>query len=409
MVPSAFVTLEQLPLTPNGKINRQALPQPSQIVSELSGALVAPRNMLELQLIQIWEDILDVRPLGIKDNFFDLGGHSMLAMRLMTRIEKSFGYKLPLASLFQGATVENLAGLLSQDTGTPSWSTLVPIQPLGSRRPFFCIHPAGGDVLCYYHLARHLGQDQPFYGLQAPNLIEIAQHGDNYTRIEDRAAHYIEEMRGVQPEGPYMMGGWSLGGVIAFEMAQQLRRQNQEVALLAMFDSVPPVIIVGTDPADTLAVLAREMASQAGKVLALSSDDLAGLDPVDQYSYVLEQLKIAEVVSPDTDHSAAVLRISHLLKGFNIRIDAYQSYAPQLYHGLITLFKANINPGHLKDEALREMVAVMRDPTHRWGEFAAQAVKTIAVAGYHETMLSEPDVCVLAERLSECIQNTKVD
>ena len=330
----------------------------------------------------------------------------MLAMRLMNRIEKRFGQQLPLASLFQNATVESLAGLLRRQTGSPPWSTLVPIQPLGSRRPFFCIHPIGGDVLCYYHLARRLGQDQPFYGLQAPNLIEIAQHGDNYSRIEDRAAHYIEEMRSVQPEGPYLLGGWSFGGIVAFEMAQQLQKENQAVALLAMLDSVPPVIPLNHDPAETLTVLARELASQAGKVLELSAADLAGLEPTEQYRYVLEQLELAEVISY-SDRDAAVLRISRLLKGFTTRMDAYQNYVPQLYNGRITLFKADINPGHLKDERLRDMIAIMRDPTHRWAEFAWQAVQTEIVACYHETMLLEPVVSVLAERLSACIYNTE--
>jgi thioesterase domain-containing protein len=261
-------------------------------------------------------------------------------------------------------------------------------------------------VLCYYHLARRLGQEQPFYGLQAPNLIEIAENGDNYSRIEDRAAHYIEEMRSVQPEGPYLLGGWSFGGVVAFEMAQQLQRGNQAVALLAMLDSMPPVISLNRDPVEALTVLAREVASQAGKVVELSSADLVGLEPTEQYRYVLEQLKLAEVVSY-SDPDAAVLRISRLLKGFTTRMDAYQNYVPQLYHGCITLFKADINPGHLKDERLRDMIAVMRDPTHRWAELTSQAVQTEIVAGYHETMLSEPAVSVLAERLSACIHNTE--
>ncbi|HYN80431.1 MAG TPA: AMP-binding protein, partial [Gemmatimonadaceae bacterium] len=170
MVPSAFVMLHELPLTPNGKVDRRALPVPDQERPELERAFLAPRDTLELQLTKMWEKVLGVEPIGVKDNFFDLGGHSLLAVRLFAQIEKSFGRNLPLATLFQAPTIEQLADILRQQGWTSRWSSLVPIQPGGSKPPFYCMHAGGGQVFFYRDLAHRLGPDQPFYGLQIRTL-----------------------------------------------------------------------------------------------------------------------------------------------------------------------------------------------------------------------------------------------
>src|SRR5262249_1832473 len=156
------------------------------------------------------------------DNFFELGGHSLLAVRLMVKIRQATGKTLPLTSLFQGATVEHLASILHQKEGKFSHRSLVPIHPQGSKPPFFCVHPIGGNVLCYYELAQELGPDQPFYGLQSQGLDGLQPPEAD---IESMAAHYIQEIKTVQKEGPYHLGGWSMGGMIAFEMARQLKSQ----------------------------------------------------------------------------------------------------------------------------------------------------------------------------------------
>ena len=167
MVPAVVVLLDALPVTPNGKIDRRALPAPDRSRPELEKAFVAPRDDLERQLAHIWEEVLGVRPVGVTDNFFELGGHSLLAVRLFAVIEKRLGKKLPLTAVFQGATVEHLAGVLRQQATPGPQSSLVAIQPGGSKRPLFLVHPAGGHVFPYIHLAQFLGPDQPCYGLQA--------------------------------------------------------------------------------------------------------------------------------------------------------------------------------------------------------------------------------------------------
>ncbi|MEO1375162.1 MAG: amino acid adenylation domain-containing protein, partial [Cyanobacteria bacterium J06635_10] len=215
MVPSAFVTLDSLPLTPNGKVDRKALPAPA---IERDTVYTVPRTQSELQLTQIWSSVLNITQVGVKDNFFDLGGHSLLAVRLMSEIQKQFHKNLPLATLFQSPTIEQLALALVSDSFEELYKTLVPIQPNGSLPPLFCVPGAGGNVLYFHHLARYLGTNQPFYGLQAQGL-----DGETLPlkSIEEIATQYIQAIQTIQPTGPYFLAGHCFGGQIVFEMATQ--------------------------------------------------------------------------------------------------------------------------------------------------------------------------------------------
>ena len=233
MVPSAFVVLDDLPLTPNGKLDYQSLPAPNQ-TRDMDEPLVAPQTPLEKMLAQIWRQVLGVQAIGIKDNFFEIGGHSLLAVRLFVEIERKFKKRLPLSSLFERATIQHLASVISQPGSANDSSSLIAIQPHGSKLPFFCIHEFFGDVLCYMNLARHLGQDQPFYALQARGLDDGEEP---FADIVAMAKYYIDTIRTVQPQGPYALGGLCFGGIVAFEMAQQLRAKGEPVALVALLDS----------------------------------------------------------------------------------------------------------------------------------------------------------------------------
>ncbi|HEX2094384.1 MAG TPA: amino acid adenylation domain-containing protein, partial [Longimicrobiaceae bacterium] len=197
MVPSALVLLDALPLSPNGKIDRRALPAPGRAADE---AYVPPRDDLELRLVQLWEELLEVRPVGVRDDFFALGGHSLLAVRLAARVEQLTGVPFPVAGLFTRSTVERMAEVLRGGEAPRSGSTLVPIRTTGAARPLFFVHAAGGNVLSYVELSRHLGADQPFYGLRARGM----EDGEvPHSSVEEMAAEYLERLRAVQPEGPY--------------------------------------------------------------------------------------------------------------------------------------------------------------------------------------------------------------
>lgn len=236
MVPAAFIVLDRLPLLPSGKLDRLGLPAPAADAGQSSASHDRPRDLLELELIRIWQRLFNRQDIGRTDDFFKLGGHSLLAVRLAAEIDKLVGRVLPIAVLFQAATVETLTRWLTEEHWAPPWGSLVPLQPLGSKPPLFLMHGLYGGVYGYLGLTKLLAPDQPVYGLQAVGLDGRSPY---HTTLEEMAAHYAREIISFQHEGPCYLGGYSLSGLIAFEVAQQLHRLGRRVALLALFDSAP--------------------------------------------------------------------------------------------------------------------------------------------------------------------------
>jgi amino acid adenylation domain-containing protein len=239
MVPATVTTLEAFPLTPNGKVDRKALPEP---VRERSSGheLIAPRTDMERRLAATWERELDIHPIGVTDNFFDLGVNSIVAATLFAAIERDLGDGLALGAIFKAPTIETLAKLIEEGEGSSRWTSLIPIQPQGSRTPIFCIHGGAGTILHLARLARALGPEQPFYGLQSRGLYG----GSPPPRtVEKMATHYLSEMRQVHPGGPWLLGGYCFGSLVAFEIAQRLVAEGEEVRLLATFNGPSPLWI----------------------------------------------------------------------------------------------------------------------------------------------------------------------
>jgi aspartate racemase len=389
MVPSAFVFPDALPLTPNGKIDRRALPAPDQLKQEPGSTFVPPSDDLEIQLTKIWENVLGKKPIGVKDNFFDLGGHSLLAVRLFAQIEKTFGKNLPLATLFQAPNIEELANILRQKGWSVPWQTLVAIQPGGSKPPLFCIHPIGGNVLCYRDLAHYLGQEQPVYGLQA---IGLDGKQAPYKQVEDMAAHYIREIRALQPEGSYLLAGYSGAGIVAFEIAQQLVAGGQKVAVLALLDAYSPQSLV------------REL--PPGRSLYINFLNLLRLRPEDKLLYLKQKAvwlhgritrKIAKTFNlwmrrPSTEDSHPYALITEAFT------QAITDYVPQVYPGQATLFRTRHQP-----------TRVYYDPLFGWGSLVAGGLEICDVPGLHFTLLTEPCVQVLGEKLRACIDEALED
>ena len=230
MIP-AVVVLESLPLNENRKIDLVGLPAPS----EEGSAGGEPRNEVETQLLAIWKKVLQLDGLGIRDNFFDLGGHSLLAMRLLAETDTAFGQRLPVATIFRAPTVEQMAAIIGQHAKT-SWSSLVTLQPEGLRQPLFVVPGAYGYTLEYDDFARFLGSDQPVHVLQF-----VGFEGQKpIDRIEAIAEHFIREIRKVQSQGPYRLAGFCVGGIVAFEIAQQLIAAGEEPPLLALIETWHP-------------------------------------------------------------------------------------------------------------------------------------------------------------------------
>jgi surfactin family lipopeptide synthetase A len=379
MVPSAFVMLKAMPQTPNGKVNRRALPAPDQAALAPTAKFAAPKDATESRLVQIWETVLGVRPIGVRYNFFELGGHSLVAVKLMNRVEQAFGKNLPIATLLQAPTIEQLAAILRQEGWEPSWSCLVPIQTGGSKLPFFCVHGANGAVVRFYDLARYLGSNQPFYGLQAYGLDE---RNSCDTRAEDMAARYIKEIRSVQPEGPYLLGGYSMGGTVAFEMAQQLTAQGEERAVVVLFDTLCP--------APEGAAVSAEFAS--------ASSALAELFQIPARGWPAYLWRIATAPIRSIDRWLLVARLPRNVKKVrNACLQAEEDYRPRPYPGRVVLFRSSHKP-----------LAQTIDPRAGWSTYAADGLEIHEIKGNHENILLEPQVQSVGEQLRICLDQEMV-
>jgi thioesterase domain-containing protein/acyl carrier protein len=230
MTPSYFEFLEAMPLTANKKVDVQALPAPAPYHSD-ELVYVGPRDRVEVQLTALWQQVLEVPKIGIHDNFFDLGGHSLKAAQLFYLIEQVYGRHLPLATLFQAPTIAALTSVLTREQWAPPWQSLVAIQPSGSAIPIFLVPGVGGDILGFAQLARLLSQDHPVYGLQARGFDGKEPP---FISVPEMAKHYIAEICTCRPQGPYVILGACTGGLVAYEMAQQLVEQEEAVTLVIM-------------------------------------------------------------------------------------------------------------------------------------------------------------------------------
>ena len=390
MVPSAFVVLGSLPLNATGKVDWRALPHPALELAEASAGGARPRDTLELVLLKMWEDALGLRSIGLEDDFFELGGHSLLAVRLFADIEKSFGCSLPLATLFQAPTVTRLAAKMREKGWEAPWSSLVVIQRGTSERPpFFCVPGVGGNILGLYDLARHLGPDQPVYGLQARGLDGKAEP---LTRIEDIAARHIEEIKSVLPRGPFLLGGLSFGGSVAFEMARQLDLAGDRVALVVLFDSFAPA---PGGPARWISATRQWSTRLGARVANHARNLLFGPGRVDYFRGKALTLalrisgRIQKRIVP-VRGSKPLTRTLRDVREANHR--ARRKYVPRRYRGRLTLFRAAVRWS--ADSLARDM---------GWERLALGGVEIREVPGDHVNMMLWPQVALLAEQLRECI------
>jgi len=394
MVPAFLVALDEFPLTPNGKIDRAALPAPE--VSRAASRFVAPREPLELKIAAVWEQVLGIRPVGVKDNFFDLGGHSLLAVRLAALLEKETGQRVPLTTILRGPTVEQLAGILRREAPPRGYSALVPIQPSGARPAFFCVPGAGGNVIYLYNLARHLGPDQPFYGLQG---VGFEGEAPPQRSVEEMAAHYLRSVESLQPDGPYFLGGHSLGGWVAYEMAQQLARRGQEVALVAIIDTPTPTPTSAANRDVSGWTNARWMFELAGRIgqllnpdLDISLDALEALDGAAQLEYFRAALTEARLFPEE----AGPGQIRNVLEMFKAHTQIRYRIPDRPLPVRIALLRTQAEPPDRSADG---------DPSWGWSALAPTDVQF--VPGEHLSALRTPHVQVLADRLSLCLDDAQ--
>jgi len=391
MVPSTFVLLDALPQTPNGKLDRRALRAPGPATPEGQGSIIAPRDGLEGQLVEMWKGILEIASMGVQDDFFDLGGHSLLAVRLFAEIEKAFGIRLALATLLEAPTVEQLAAVLRERGQSASCASLVPLQPGGRRPPLFGVHGHSGEVLFYRDLSLRLGPDQPFFGLQAQGLCGKKSHRS----IEAMAAQYLRDLRSVQPRGPYLIGGYCLGAFVAFEMAQQLWARGEEVALLALFVGYAPERRQRTFSKRVLRLAARlsshlrqarSWRDRAKRAYLLKRAGAAARSFAEALGSWLWRLGY-ELFGGASNPPSWLVRN---MKEMTLR--AARSYVPRMYPGRMTVFLSGETPSGFS-----------LDPERDLDGLSAREVHVISVPGGTDTMMKEPYVGILSARLKDCL------
>ncbi|MEO8429874.1 MAG: amino acid adenylation domain-containing protein [Acidobacteriota bacterium] len=389
MVPSTIEILDAIPRTGSGKVDYAALPKPTGLQST-TAVRMGPRDDVEIRLAAIWEEVLGTPGIGISDDYFDLGGHSLLAARLFAQIGEAFDRYLPLATIFEAPTIERLARKLRDPGEVMAGSSLVLIQRGSPRRPpFFCVPGVGGNIVGYADLARQLGPDQTVYGLQAPGLDGKQAP---LTRVEDMAAYYVEEIRRVAPEGPYLLGGASFGGGVAFEMARQLDAAGQPVGLVALFDAFAP-----ESSSSWHAMVPGPFRSYATRISYHAKNLLFGSD---RSLYVVRKSRTLK-----RRVRSGIWRM--IYKSYRVRSKplplvlqdvreagylAHREYVPGVYRGRVTLFRAGVRSA--ADAPTADM---------GWSRFAEGGVEIRDVPGDHVDMLLRPQVELLAVQLRECI------
>ncbi|HLJ89395.1 MAG TPA: amino acid adenylation domain-containing protein [Candidatus Angelobacter sp.] len=429
MVPSAFVPLASLPLTANGKVDRSGLPSLDHLLVEADQqGFVAARDPLESGLADIWKEVLKVDRVGMHDNFFHLGGHSVLAVRLMAQVERRLGVDLPISALFENPTVERMASLLRIRGGAKKASALVPIQPKGGMPPFFWVHPVGGTVFCYAPLGRALEPEQPLYAFQSPtHLLDVPRSGLNAPdvpnngvpvpnvpvdvpigvpmndRLIQMASSYCRELTAFQPRGPYFLGGWSMGGVIVFEMARQLRAAGHEVAHLTIVDALAPVSgLTGTGSFETLAIFA--FAFDLGITLNglsredLNVEELIALSPAERFERIFERAKVERIVSEeDRTRVRALFELSEYnrlaLAGYSGLERSDPSHSGQSYQGNVLLLQAS------------ETVGPLDDPQWGWGRLVEGEVETHVIEGNHFSILTARSASEVVQIIQESVRH----
>ena len=436
MIPAAFVILKSFPLTNNGKIDRRALPKPDAADLVSTAPYVAPQTLVEKQLTSMWAEVLNLKQVGIDDNFFELGGHSLLAVQLVSKMEQIFDTSIPLATLLKAPSIKQLVHLLQSEGLKDAWSPLVPIQTGGLKPPLFCIHGGGCHVLIYRDLAIGLGAEQPVYGLQSPM---IDPKNPTALNTEKCATYYLQEIRLIQPQGPYYLAGLSAGGTIAFEIAQQLIAQNERVASLVMFDTYVPGsqkllptvsrFVSSLRYAMTISgprFLARYWQKQFGKqkvgavnttAITESTNSLLTLKKSRQGKNLDPEYPVKEISAKNNplehwmdrfseyvlEHSSWVFYQRLIYKGLiggeqlEQLHEAYTNvtkvYIPQAYSGKVALFKAaECPPGFKVDRKLG------------WGEIVTGDLEVHAIPGDHVSIMRSP---LLAKKLQDYLNKVQ--
>lgn len=395
MVPSAFVFIDQFPLTSGGKIDRKALPAPFEAAQDFTKIHIEPQTDIEKKLAGIWSDVLKIKRIGIDENFFDIGGHSILAVRLMIRIEKDLGVRLPLATFIDHCNIKDMAGLIANKVGPGMWGSLIPIRPGGTKPPLYLVHGAGLNLLLYTTIVSHMNPEQPVFGLQAKGLDGIDEPLDT---IEKIAAYYNEEILKTDKSGSYSLAGFSMGGHIAYEMARQLVSLNYKVSFLGVFDTV------SDDASDRHLPLGQRI---AGRMIRLHNQIIWNAKTFfkkpanEKEKFFASKLKsIIQKITKD-DYKLHPEGVSdgkqselpkYLHRVHKANDNAINNYILPEYSGKLHLFRALDQTFYIKDPV-----------AYGWAEYVKGGVFILDIPGSHSRIFAPPNDKYFAHALQRCM------
>ena len=390
MVPDSFVVMERFPYTVSGKVDKYALPLPEKTLSENASGYVMPENDTEAYLKSLWEDLLQVKNISTTDDFFDIGGTSLVAIEMVSRIEKDKGIELPIISVYEYGTVEKLAKLLLDGNSNVSSSPLVAIRATGNRPPVYLIPGDNLNVLVFSGVARSMSEEQPVFGFQPRGTDGKS---DPLTTIGAIAGYYIDAILQHNPQGPYAILGYSFGGYVAFEMAKQLKQLNREVSLLGIIDADARL---AENSFSWPVKIRRKIMRQFPKVLWIARSFIVDPRKVIDYQLISWNLRMKEQLESTTEYTPGGENFYVLRDKINaIHHKALSRYSLTEFDVKITLFRAKERPYFVDDFEYLS-----------WKKYAKDGVEVIPIDGDHSTMLAEPNCQMLGEKLEAALQQS---
>lgn len=389
MAPAQIVAVDSFPKTANGKVDRQALTHSlSTPTTVIEPGFVEASNRLEIGMAAVWAEALGIDEVAVTDNFFELGGNSLVMVKLIGKIHETFAIKLPMTAIGAAPTVKQPLRQIEDEGHEVSWPFLVPIREESDKPPFFIIHGLGGGIFDYYRLKPYLPPDRPLYAIQAPL--------EPYDNLEEMAGAYLKAIREVQPEGPYHLGGYCLGAVVAFEIAQQLKAVGSTTDFLALIESSPPRLPLGNPT-----VIANLIKQRAQRFIASRREEKTTFVR-NRCTNLTKRLHSAVTPKGDSDKGFATEVDDNLdLSGYpaayreivRIHFRALRDYQPQVYAGKATVFRGDDNHW------------TRQHPTLGWSEWIKGDLHTVAIAGTHHNTLHEPQVADLGRHLSTTLDD----
>ncbi len=386
---SRFETLIQQVIQTSDLSLKDLVPDKKQLLSEDTAVhqYIPPSDDIEQTLVELWQEALNLPKVGITDNFFALGGHSLLAAQLFHKIKVQLNKNLPLALLINAPTIKEMAAYMRDGDENKPWDSLVPIQTEGDATPLFLIHGAGGNVLLYRDLAKHLGANQPVYGLQAQGLDG---QGNYLTDFKEMATLYIKEIRTVQPYGPYNLGGYCLGGALAYEMAQQLKDAGEETNIVAMFESYNVhAYEVEYTGVNKLIYKLQNIWFHAENLLRLSIKDMLAFFKEKASVELFRMQQRIKQGSNDDD------QLIHVILD-DINDAAHEAYYPEQYNGRVAIYRP------------RKDFIGMNDPHYGWRDLVPESLDVHQLDVNPKGMMVEPYVQQLAQNLNHYLQSEAV-